>query len=337
MRKLTFVIAAAVLLVIGIPTSAAEVLTNADIVELVAAGLSDTLVITTITNADTNFDTGVQAILALTREGVSSEVIEAMVSASSVTGVRVARVYISDSHPEDILELKLDGTFYNRVNIGAASRALSGTYEIDGKTLTIVTSAGEAARATIRNDGSLSDDFGRTWVEKDASSFEDRSPDRPDRYVKLGFGVRLVTNEGTETVYADQGGIAKRGRLKRSIGGNALANTVVVLQNREASTRVKSGEFHFDVAYYGGLNPLDTIVLVEAVQKKNVREFMLGKTGITSIKLGIPDKIRRDIIIDPIPGFPNEFRVRPKGRLEAGTQFVLVVGRSYYGFSVTAK
>ena len=59
-----------------------ETLTNAKIVSLVKAGLSSTVILATIQNANTNFDTSTNAIIDLKQKGVSDDVIAAMINKS---------------------------------------------------------------------------------------------------------------------------------------------------------------------------------------------------------------------------------------------------------------
>lgn len=60
-----------------------ETLTNANIVALFKAGLSKSVVLTTIQNASTNFDTSTNGIIDLKQKGVPDDVIEAMINKTS--------------------------------------------------------------------------------------------------------------------------------------------------------------------------------------------------------------------------------------------------------------
>jgi hypothetical protein len=58
-------------------------LTNADVVEMVRAGLAESTIILSIQNSVTSFDTSPQALIELKKNGVSQNVMEAMLSAGS--------------------------------------------------------------------------------------------------------------------------------------------------------------------------------------------------------------------------------------------------------------
>ncbi|MGZ3874884.1 MAG: hypothetical protein ACXVJD_18330 [Mucilaginibacter sp.] len=60
-----------------------ETLTNANIVSLFKAGLSKSVVLTTIQNANTSFDTSTNGIIDLKQKGVPEDVIEAMINKTS--------------------------------------------------------------------------------------------------------------------------------------------------------------------------------------------------------------------------------------------------------------
>jgi hypothetical protein len=59
-------------------------LTNADVVDMVQAGLGESTVILSIKNSGTNFDTSPQALIDLKKKGVSQSIMDAMLSAGSV-------------------------------------------------------------------------------------------------------------------------------------------------------------------------------------------------------------------------------------------------------------
>ena len=60
-----------------------EILTNADVVTLMEAGLSSSAIVTVIESRQSEFDTSVAQLAALSRAGVDSSVIEAMTRASA--------------------------------------------------------------------------------------------------------------------------------------------------------------------------------------------------------------------------------------------------------------
>ena len=72
--RLAFVLLAGVV-------SAGEELTNADVVQLAKAGIGDAVIVAKVRTSAPAFDTSVDALLALSKEGVSDEVILAMVEA----------------------------------------------------------------------------------------------------------------------------------------------------------------------------------------------------------------------------------------------------------------
>ncbi|MCX2495260.1 hypothetical protein OQX63_17350 [Pedobacter sp. PF22-3] len=62
----------------GFAQTKTEVITNANVVALTKAGLSESIIIRTIENSDTKFDTSTSAILALKKQGVTNGVISKM-------------------------------------------------------------------------------------------------------------------------------------------------------------------------------------------------------------------------------------------------------------------
>jgi hypothetical protein len=81
--KSTLLVAAVVLLAAATAFSqSTKPLTNDDIVQMAKGGFDESTTIAAIDAADTNFDTSVQALLALKAAGVSEKVISAMLAAS---------------------------------------------------------------------------------------------------------------------------------------------------------------------------------------------------------------------------------------------------------------
>src|SRR5713226_1408831 len=60
----------------------AEALTNADVIKLVQAGISDSVIIAKIKNSRTQFDTSPDTLIRLKQLGVSDAVLEAMAQAT---------------------------------------------------------------------------------------------------------------------------------------------------------------------------------------------------------------------------------------------------------------
>ena len=58
-------------------------LTNSDVVAMVKAGLPDDVIINSMAAQDTNFDVSAAALLSLKKQGVSTKILNAMLSASS--------------------------------------------------------------------------------------------------------------------------------------------------------------------------------------------------------------------------------------------------------------
>ena len=64
------------------------------------------------------------------------------------SGIYVAK----DLHPAPFIELKSDGTFYVQRATGGG---VSGTYEVDGDTVTVKFQTGVTEKAFFQNDGSF--------------------------------------------------------------------------------------------------------------------------------------------------------------------------------------
>jgi hypothetical protein len=80
--KFTLVLAAVLLLTAGAVFSQSnKPLTNDDVVQMVKGGFDESTTVAAIDAADTNFDTSVQALMALKTAGVSEKVISAMLGA----------------------------------------------------------------------------------------------------------------------------------------------------------------------------------------------------------------------------------------------------------------
>jgi hypothetical protein len=81
--KFAFLLIAVVLLIPGLAfAQAGKPLTNDDVVQMVKGGFDESTTISAIEAADTNFDTSVQALLALKAAGVSEKTITAMLAAT---------------------------------------------------------------------------------------------------------------------------------------------------------------------------------------------------------------------------------------------------------------
>lgn len=81
-----------VLLLLALPLAAADdVLTNADVVKLIKAGLSAETIEAKIVTSSARFDVSTDALVALAREGVPDQVIRAMITASPAVAAPAPR------------------------------------------------------------------------------------------------------------------------------------------------------------------------------------------------------------------------------------------------------
>src|SRR6478609_2921455 len=72
----------AIFLISGLQSqSTKKPLTNADVIDMVQAGLGESTVLLAIKNSGTNFDTSPQALIELKKKGVSQSIMDAMLSA----------------------------------------------------------------------------------------------------------------------------------------------------------------------------------------------------------------------------------------------------------------
>jgi hypothetical protein len=67
-----------------------DVLTNADIVRMVKAGISDSIIQREIQLSETNFATGATALIELKKQGVSDEVLGAILDSSAARGTSMS-------------------------------------------------------------------------------------------------------------------------------------------------------------------------------------------------------------------------------------------------------
>jgi hypothetical protein len=84
---LTVFVAAFVLVV---PAEAQQGLTNTDIVKMQAAGLSESIILSTVNTQPAAYDTSTDGLLALKKAGVSDAVVAAMISRNAVMKSGVA-------------------------------------------------------------------------------------------------------------------------------------------------------------------------------------------------------------------------------------------------------
>ncbi len=117
--KFTLVLAAVLLLAAGAVFSQSnKPLTNDDVVQMVKGGFDESTTIAAIDSAATNFDTSVQALMALKTAGVSEKVISSMLvatkkksEAAKPTAVAAAPAAASPDVPEDMgVYTKLKGS-----------------------------------------------------------------------------------------------------------------------------------------------------------------------------------------------------------------------------------
>lgn len=79
------------LLLLALPLAAADVLTNADIVRLIKAGLSAETIEAKIATSAGRFDISTDALVALAKDGVPDQVIRAMIKASPAVAAPAQR------------------------------------------------------------------------------------------------------------------------------------------------------------------------------------------------------------------------------------------------------
>ena len=104
----------AVLVLSGGAALAEEPLTNADILELVSAGLPSTVIVAKIQASEAAFDTSVDELIALSREGVDASVLEAMARsadrAARTAGAAAAVTVRSGASSAPNSQTNFDGT-----------------------------------------------------------------------------------------------------------------------------------------------------------------------------------------------------------------------------------
>ncbi len=106
-------------LLLALPLFAAEVMTNADVVKLVKAGLSADTIVAKIAASQTKFDTSTDALVALAKDGVPDSVVRAMIHSRPAPPSKAApspsRRYEVSIHSDkyskcDGAELRVDST-----------------------------------------------------------------------------------------------------------------------------------------------------------------------------------------------------------------------------------
>jgi hypothetical protein len=144
-----------------------EVLTNAMVIKMVQANLGDSLVIAKIKNSPCQFDTSVEALLALKQSGVSEAVIQAMVeaapalspapSATPVIGHWRASTWLDyPTRHEEIseAEFQADGTFTSVAVEGLAKGfSVTGTYKMPDEGTIETTANGYTSTAAVTFEG----------------------------------------------------------------------------------------------------------------------------------------------------------------------------------------
>lgn len=80
--KFALPLVAVVILVSGLAFAQSKPLTNDDVVQMVKGGFDESTTVAAIEAADTNFDTSVQALMALKTAGVNEKIISAMLAAT---------------------------------------------------------------------------------------------------------------------------------------------------------------------------------------------------------------------------------------------------------------
>lgn len=81
MRKISIILTLATCLLFSVPVLQAQqskAITNADVVEMVKAGLPENTIVLAIQQSQTNFDTSPQSLIQLKKQGVSQKILETM-------------------------------------------------------------------------------------------------------------------------------------------------------------------------------------------------------------------------------------------------------------------
>lgn len=109
-RRLTMLIAIALTASFAVPLTAQEALANREVVEMTAAGLSEDLVVKVVRGQAAAFDLSPRALIELRRQGVSENVLDAMIErmpASESGGSRMGGVTVPDG---TVVRLRLKQT-----------------------------------------------------------------------------------------------------------------------------------------------------------------------------------------------------------------------------------
>jgi hypothetical protein len=143
-------------LIFASPLSA-ETLTNANIVELVRAGISNDAIIAKIKSTDGKYDLNTNDLIALKNEGVSGDVIAAMIAGPSKPQTAASAMSLTDinpmtPHPSGLYLIDTPGNRLDRIDPTVSNQAKTGG--IFGYALTMgiasmsvkVAISGEAAR-----------------------------------------------------------------------------------------------------------------------------------------------------------------------------------------------
>lgn len=96
MKKILFALA---ILLTGVWSAAQQPLNNDAIIKMVKGGLSDDLIVTTITSSPGNYDISPDGMIALKSAGVSDKVVAAMVHKANATIKQPAQATSSQSQP----------------------------------------------------------------------------------------------------------------------------------------------------------------------------------------------------------------------------------------------
>jgi hypothetical protein len=137
--------------------AAAETLTNSTVIELVRAGIGNDAVIAKIKASDGNYNLGTDDLIALKNQGVSSDVIAAMIGASTKADAAPAAMSLTDinpmkPHPSGLYLINAQANRLDRIDPTVSNQAKTGGilgYALTGGIASMsvkVAITGEAAR-----------------------------------------------------------------------------------------------------------------------------------------------------------------------------------------------
>jgi hypothetical protein len=142
--------------------AAAETLTNSTVIELVRAGIGNDAVIAKIKASDGKYNLGTDDLIALKNQGVSSDVIAAMIGASTKADAGPAAMSLTDinpmtPHPSGLYLINASANRLDRIDPTVSNQAKTGGilgYALTGGIASMsvkVAITGEAARVAAQS------------------------------------------------------------------------------------------------------------------------------------------------------------------------------------------